>query len=459
MKNLITLFLATSIIAISFSNFTNHPSEIEGGDSFEIKKGEFDKSKIDSLLRLLEKEDKWMGSVALSENGKVIYTKTIGFQNRDKKLKADKKTKYRIGSISKTFTATLVLKAVEEGKLELSLPINEFFPEIKNGKEITIQNLLNHRSGIYNFTNSEDYSKWSTTSKTKKDLIEIISGYESVFKPNNKAEYSNSNYVLLSFILEEVYEKSFEELLKTKIVEKANLDFTYFGKPARSEENEAFSYSKFEKKWKKENETDMSIPLGAGSIVSTPSDLTKFYTCLFDEKLISKEYLDIMLTIKDGYGHGIFPTPYLKNKGFGHTGGIDGFSSMASYFPSNKMSIAICSNGNSYDNNEIALCMLSSYFNDNKFKFPNFETVELKPEELDKYIGKYSSEALPFDITFSKNGNTLMAFPDGQQKVALESKGNHRFDFIQAKAVFEFNPNKKTMTLKQGGGEFLFKKE
>ncbi|MGB1040969.1 MAG: serine hydrolase domain-containing protein [Flavobacteriales bacterium] len=459
MKNLIILFMAAIILAVSFSNFTSQPADLVENKVHPKKKGEFDREKIDSLLSLLDKKNKWMGSVALLENGKVIYTKTIGFLNREEKLKANKKTKYRIGSISKTFTATLVLKAVEEGKLELSLPINKFFPEIKNGKNITVKNLLNHRSGIYNFTNAKDYSEWSTTPKTKKDLIEIISGYESVFKPNSKAEYSNSNYVLLSFILEEVYKKNFKEILEEKIVEKINLEYTYFGKPVKSEEDEAFSYSNYGKEWKKENETDMSIPLGAGSIVSTPSDLTKFYTCLFDEKLISKEYLDIMLTIKDGYGHGIFSTPYFKNEGFGHTGGIDGFSSMAAYFPNNKMSIAICSNGNSYDNNEIALCMLSSYFNDNKFKFPNFETVELKSEELDKYLGKYSSEALPFKITISKKGSTLMAFPDGQQMVALESKGNHKFNFIQAKAVFEFNPNKKTMTLKQGGGEFLFKKE
>ncbi|MEG1026786.1 MAG: serine hydrolase domain-containing protein, partial [Flavobacterium sp.] len=160
----------------------------------------FDKKKLDHYFDTLEQNNKFIGSVSVSKDGEIIYSKSVGFADVESKIKATDKTKYRIGSISKSFTAVLVLKAVENNKLDLSTTINKWFPTISNGDKITVKQLLNHRSGIHNFTDDSDYLDWNTQSKTEKEMIEIISKGGSDFTPDSKAEYSNSNYVLLTYI-------------------------------------------------------------------------------------------------------------------------------------------------------------------------------------------------------------------------------------------------------------------
>ena len=158
----------------------------------------FDKTKLDNYFNTLEANNKFMGSVAVSKNGAIIYTKSVGFSDIENNVKANENSKYRIGSISKTFTAVLVLKAVEEKKLDLNQTIEKYFPTIKNAEKITIKHLLSHRSGIHNFTNDKDYLTWNTQPKTEKEMVEIITKAGSDFEPDSKAEYSNSNFVLLS---------------------------------------------------------------------------------------------------------------------------------------------------------------------------------------------------------------------------------------------------------------------
>lgn len=174
--------------------------------------------KLDSLFQILEAKNKYMGSIAVTENGKLLYTKSIGKDDVNSNKQSTIETKYRIGSISKMFTSCLILKAVEENKLNLNQTIDIYFPTIENAKKITIENLLNHRSGIHNFTNDEAYLTYNTQPKSEKEMVEIITKGKSDFEPDSKGDYSNSNYVLLSYILEKTYKKSYKEILSSKII-------------------------------------------------------------------------------------------------------------------------------------------------------------------------------------------------------------------------------------------------
>lgn len=203
----------------------------------------FDSKKMDSLFILLEKNNKFMGSIAISHNQKTIYDKTIGFSDVENGKKADKNTKYRIGSISKIFTAALIFKAIEDKKLKLNQTLSEFFPSIKNSKTITIENLLNHSSGIYDFTRDENYLEWNTIYQSKDKMIERIEKGENDFNPNEKNEYSNSNYVLLTFILEKIHKKSYSEILNNEIVQPLKLKNTFFGEKTDIAKNESYSYN------------------------------------------------------------------------------------------------------------------------------------------------------------------------------------------------------------------------
>jgi D-alanyl-D-alanine carboxypeptidase len=417
----------------------------------------FNAKRLDSLFLLLEKNNKYMGSIAISENGKTIYTKSIGFDDLDASKKSSINTKYRIGSISKTFTASLIFKAVEENKINLNQTIDTYFPNIKNAKTITISNLLNHRSGIHDFTNDSDYLKWNTQPQSKTKMIERIAAGDIVFEPNTKGQYSNSNYILLSFILEDIYKKSYGEILSQKITKPIKLKNTYLGGKINIENNECYSYS-LTGKWKKESETDISIPLGAGGIVSNPTDLNLFIENLFAGKIVSIEHLNEMKTIKDKYGMGILEFPYFERKSYGHNGAIDGFRAITGYFPNEKLALTINSNGMGYDNNNILLCALSSYFN-KPFIMPNFNIVAITAETLDSYLGTYASLQIPLKITISKKENTMIAQAAGQPSFPLEPTAVNIFKFDAAGIAMEFNAEKKEMILKQGGKEFLFKKE
>ncbi|KFF05824.1 serine hydrolase domain-containing protein [Flavobacterium reichenbachii] len=417
----------------------------------------FNTKRLDSLFLLLEKNNKYMGSIAISENGKTIYTKSIGFDDITASKKSSINTKYRIGSISKTFTASLIFKAVEENKINLNQTIDRYFPTIKNAKTITVSNLLNHRSGIHDFTNDPDYLKWNTQPQSKAKMIERITAGDIVFEPNTKGKYSNSNYILLSFILEDIYKKSYGEILSQKITKPLKLKNTYLGGKISIENNESYSYS-LAGKWEKESETDISIPLGAGGIVSNPTDLNLFIENLFAGKIVSIEHLNEMKTIKDKYGMGILEFPYFERKSYGHNGAIDSFRSIAGYFPSEKLALAITSNGMGYDNNSILLCAFSSYFH-KPFVMPNFNTVSITAETLEQYLGTYASLQIPIKITISKKENTMTAQTAGQPSFSLEPTAANIFKFDAAGIVMEFNAEKKEMILKQGGKEFLFKKE
>lgn len=414
-------------------------------------------AKLDSLFQILEAKDQYMGSIALSENGKLIYTKTIGAAAIETDKRATIATKYRIGSISKMFTSCLIFKAIEEKKLNLNQTIESFFPTIENASKISIGNLLNHRSGIHNFTNDASYLFYSTEPKTEKQMIEIIANGKSDFEPNSKADYSNSNYLLLSYILEKTYKKSFSEVLTSKICKPLGLKNTYFGGTTAIQNNECYSYT-FTEKWQKEKETDMSIPMGTGGIVSNPTDLVLFIENLFSTKIINANSLAQMTTLLDNYGMGIFQVPFYEKRGFGHTGGIDGFNSALYYFPDTKLAIALTSNGMIYDNNSIVIAALSCYFN-RPFKVPTFATIELQSEELDKYLGLYSKENFPLKITVSKDGTKLIAQATGQAAFPLEPFEKDKFEFSDAGIILEFNPTENQMTLIQGGRKIVLSKK
>ncbi len=146
--------------------------------------------KLDSLFQILEAKDKYMGSIAISESGKLLYTKSIGKDDIENNKSSAITTKYRIGSISKMFTTCLIFKAVEENKIDLNQTIEKYFPTIQNANKITIGNLLNHRSVIHNFTNDENYMSYFTAPKTEKEMVEIITIGKSDFEPNTKADYA-----------------------------------------------------------------------------------------------------------------------------------------------------------------------------------------------------------------------------------------------------------------------------
>ena len=421
----------------------------------------FDKAKLDKFLDTLAEKNKAMGSLAIAKDGKILYTRAIGYSqiNGTEKTPTTPATKYRIGSITKMFTAVMLFQMVEEGKLKLTETLDKFYPQIPNASKITIEQMLGHRSGIHSFTSDAEFQTWLMNPKTKEELVEVIAKGKPDFEPGAKASYSNANFILLGYILEKLGKEPYQAALKKRITSKIDLKDTYLGGKTDIKRNETFSYN-YTDNWNVSRETDLSIPGGAGAIVSTPSDLTKFIQALFDLKLVSPESLNHMKTFRDGnIGFGMFQFPLdEKTKVYGHTGGIDNFNAALFYLPEEKLAVAYTSNGKVYSPNNIVLGALDIY-NNKPFTIPTFETVNVSGEILDKYVGVYASEGFPVKITVMRDGATLKAQATGQSAFPLEATTADKFKFDSAGIVMEFDAAKNQMTLKQRGRETVFTKE
>jgi len=417
-----------------------------------------DSEKLDKLMNTLDANDRAMGSLSIMKDGIELYSKAIGHEDVSSDTKATTKTKYRIGSISKTFTAVVIMNLIEEEKLSLETKLSDFYPKVENADNITVKQLLKHRSGIYSFTNDPSYFDWMENSTSKEELLSKIYDYESVFEPGSKAEYSNSNYILLTFISEDASGKTFSQLLDDYVLSVCSLENTYFGGKIGAKDNEAQSYYR-DIDWHKATETDMSVPQGAGSIVSTPSDLNKFMACLFGGELVSEKSLKVMMDIEDGYGAGLFKVPYMEKSAYGHTGGIDGFQSNSFYFTEENLSVTYLSNGVSFPLNNILVGVLSIYFGDD-YEIPEFtEAIIVSEDELKKYEGTYSSSKLPIKIKIFVKDGKLFGQGTGQPEFSMEAYDLHKFRYEAAQIKIEFKPEDNQFILFQGGGEFVLTKE
>lgn len=316
--------------------------------------------RMNHLFATIENNDKGMGGVSVFVDGKEAYNRNYGYADVENKKKADSKTKYRVGSITKTFTAVVIMKLCENEMLSLSSKLKEFCPDVENADEISVEDLMRHRSGVANFTAATDYLEWNTMAVSKEKLLSRIVSGGSDFKPGEKAQYSNSNYVLLYFIAEKVANRSFSDLLDEMILKPCGLKNTLVGAKINPKKNEAYSYEKING-WVRHSETDMSIPLGSGNMISTPHDLNVFMNSLFTGKILSSESLETICTLNDGIGAGLFGMPFDDLSGYGHTGVIDEFHSTVCYLPEKKISVAVTANGIVYPVNDILVDVLSLF--------------------------------------------------------------------------------------------------
>lgn len=434
MKSIITtlIILFTSIIGISQHS---------------------DYSKLDSFFTILAENDRFMGSVAVIGGDEVLYSKALGYADVESKITNNSETKFRVGSISKTFTATLVMKAVELGKINLDDTIDHYFPRVQNAQDITVRHLLNHRSGITNFTD-RSYFSWYTKPITQAALLDTIISKGIDFKPNTDYAYSNSNYVLLTFILEDVFDSSFDTILDEHIVNPLQLKNTGYGETINTSQNEAKSYT-MGTTWEIELEGDMSIPLGAGGIVSTPTDLCLFVKALLSGKLISTLSVQEMKPAgDDSYGFALYNTPFNDKNGWGHGGNIDAFASNMIYFEEEDICFAISCSGSNFGMHDVELAVLSEIF-DQPYELPSFDSVELTSEELDQYLGTYVTDDLPMDMIITKDGSTLMLEATGQSASTLQAKGDHKFVIMQYGVKMEFVPQESKLNFEQQGHKFV----
>ena len=351
------------------------------------------------------------------------------------------------------------MQLIDEGKLNLDTHLNQFYPSIPNSERITIEDLLRHRSGLYNITNDEDIMSWVVNPQTREEMMSRFVENSSDFEPNTKTQYSNTNYILLSYIAEDLDKKPFSGILESRIIFPLDLERTQFGGKIALNKNEAFSYSKEGEGWELiDLQTHLTAPMGAGAVVSTPRELCVFYDCLFAGKLVSKASLEKMMTIKENMGMGVSQLVFKGLEVYGHDGGIDGFQSFALYIPKRQTSIAFAFNGLDVPLMPIVINVLELFF-ENDTELQSASAIKLRSEELDVYLGNYSGETFQAKVVFTKEGNELIAQATGQPAFRLIAVEKNVFTYDSMGISFAFNLENGTMLLEFGGKKHTLSKE
>jgi D-alanyl-D-alanine carboxypeptidase len=358
-------------------------------------------AQLDSLFQYLTANDLAIGSLAISQNGKAIYQHSFGKDQTPA-------TAYRIGSITKVFTAVLTYQLIDAHRLALTDRLSRYFPDLPNADKITIAELLGHRSGLANFTNNTDFDTWKDQPKTHAELLAMISKQKPDFEPEAKADYNNSNYLLLGYIIEKIYGEPYKAIVTEKIIRPLKLKQTYYGEKAGFAKGEAVSYKYFDSAWKPDRAVVLDNFGGAGSLISTPQDLCTFISGLFQGKLMSPGSLALMKTMRDGYGKGLFPYGDGSHPGFGHNGKTEGFGSSIQYYPEAGLAIAYCTNGEVFPKTRILDHIFKTCFHIAD-TLETFKTIKLDTAQLKAFTGTYKASSGMQLTNRLKNGQLMVS--------------------------------------------------
>lgn len=310
--------------------------------------------KIDELLKAYHEYGQLNGSVLVAENGKVIYKKGFGMANMEWEIPNQPDTKFRIGSVTKQFTAALILQLVEEGKIKLDGKVTDYLPDYRKdtGEKVTVHQLLNHTSGIKSYTSLPGFfANESRNPYSVNDFVKKFASGDLEFEPGSKFSYNNSAYFLLGAIIEKTTGKTYAQVLQERILTPLGMKDTGYDKYAEILKKRAFGYQKLPQGFENAPYLDMSLPYAAGSLYSTVEDLYKWDQALYEDKIISAESKKLMFTpglAKYGYGFFINEQPIgktqQKTKVIAHSGGINGFNSLLTRFVDQKHLVVILDN-------------------------------------------------------------------------------------------------------------------
>jgi CubicO group peptidase (beta-lactamase class C family) len=341
MKNVIG-FIASVLLFVNLIVSVNlqaqEKSKIPGLDDY-----------ISTLFKKLQNDTMPGASVLVAQNGDIVYQKGFGYADIEKKIQVAPDTKFKIGSISKQFTAVAVLKLQEEGKITTEDKLSKYIPDFPRGNEVTIYQLLTHTSGIhdYNTTPGLDVSK----PVTPQALLDIIEKFPYDSNPGERYLYNNSGYFILGYIVAQLSGKTLSEYLNETFFKPLGMGNTGIYETNIVLNNEAQGYSMNGEKVKKADFQEMSWALGVGSIYSTTKDLYKWNEAIFNGKVLSNATLKTAFTqsvLKSGakvdYGFGWFLITKRGFKFIQHSGGSSGFSAYLERQPETNLTVCVLLN-------------------------------------------------------------------------------------------------------------------
>lgn len=416
-----------------------------------------DHAYIDSLVGATYKMSEPGGTVLVAINGKPVYRKAFGLASVELQVPNAPESVFRVGSISKQFTAVAMLQLAQAGKLSLDDDIRKYVPWYDtHGRLITIANLLSHTSGIPSYTEKPGFETMMNTTITKRGLAEYVMGDSLLFEPGTDWSYSNTGFAVANLIIEAVSDMPFEEYLQTNIFLALGMTRSTTGSNDRTIAGAVTGYDRIgEGQYKPSACLNWSWPYGGGQVLSTVDDMLKWDEALYTDKLLEEQWRTKAWTsfaLADGresnYGFGWSVGTWKGLKVIEHGGAINGFLSNATRIPSKHVYVIALSNNTSAPprfTDPIALRLAGR-----PMVLP--AAIEADSATLKDYVGMFLVERSGGRLTsnstteqlyraFTLSHDTLVAQVTGGAKTPLRPVGKDLFTFGESFTIARFVRN------------------
>lgn len=420
-------------------------------------------NQLDRFLQAHENIKGFMGTALVARGGKILIDKGCGFANVELKVANTPDNKFRIGSITKQFTAAAIMQLQEQGKLNVTDLACKYVDNCPDTwKAITIHQLLSHTSGIPSYTGQPAFPtpKFMRIPLTPVEVLMLTRDKPLRFQPGEKWEYDNSGYIFLGCIIEKVSGRNYADYVKEHIFDLLDMSGTGYDKTREVLPGRAAGYEKTPTGYRNADYLDMSLPYAAGSLYSTTHDLYTWDRALYTGKVVgAKSYAAMTTAVKNDYGYGLTVAPLYKHKQVGHGGGINGFSTCINRFPDDDAVVIVLSNLTNGNACAVGSGLAGILFGEKVAIPQNYTEVPIDPKMLDRYVGKYSDGKIEIKVT-AENGK-LYVEPAGQRKMQVLPYSDHQFFLKMPDVNLEFPANESRageLTLEGGGPKITAKR-
>ncbi|AXE17713.1 serine hydrolase [Runella rosea] len=398
-------------------------------------------SEFDKLLTEQFKSSESGATALVAQKGKIIYQKAFGQANLELNVPMQTSMVFRIGSITKQFTAVAILQLMEQGKLSLEDEITKFIPDYPtHGHKITVEHLLTHTSGIKSYTDMKEFGDVIQKDMKPEELIHFFKNQPMDFAPGTKWHYNNSGFFLLGYIIEKVSGKTYPDYVEQVFFKPLGMTHSYYGNDAKLILNRAAGYEQGKDGIQNASPMSMTLPYAAGSIQSTVEDLWKWHQAVHAYQLVRKETLEKAFTpykLINGkptnYGYGWFLGDIQGSSTIEHGGGINGFLTSSIYLPKEDVFVAVFSNSTAKSPDNVA-AKLAAWAIDKPY---NFKEVALDENTLKSYTGVYENPEVGQRIISLENGK-LYSQRTGGSKSHIKPYDKDKFFFETSLSFLNF---------------------
>jgi CubicO group peptidase (beta-lactamase class C family) len=367
-------------------------------------------ARLEAVAGAYAAEGRFMGSILVVEGDRVLLDRGYGKANLDWAIPNAPDVKFRIGSLTKQFTAASILLLAQDGKLSLTDPISSYLPDAPAAwSKITVYQLLHHVSGIPDFTEDPRFPVWSASPRTPKEILALVADKPLDFPTGSKFVYSNTNYEILGAIIEKVSGKTYGEMLASRLFGPLGLKDTGLDGDDLILPHRALGYSREGERLLYAHSESLTVPWAAGAMYSTTGDLARWASALYGGKVLKPASLKEMTTPGLGdYAMGLLVAADAGGQVIWHNGGIEGFHSYLAWRPGSRVTVVILANDQGASDEAIGAKLIDVAEGRPVILPAERKAVPIAPADLGKFTGVFSLKSQPAPVRFDLQNGALV---------------------------------------------------